>query len=131
MEDISAQNVRTWRTENGLTQEGLGDLLGLKKIAVTKIEKGQRGISESERKLLRLLMHGELPFSNSKVEAASSVLEFNEKEWEIIERMAHKEGYSESKRWIVDKIRSYLRMNPESSAAQMAAESPANYNENS
>ncbi|MEO0511049.1 MAG: helix-turn-helix transcriptional regulator [Verrucomicrobiota bacterium] len=125
--DINKESVRAWRKKNGLTQDEFGGLVGLKKIAVTKIELGQRGISECEKKVFRLLMHGELPFSNAEIEARSSILQFNELEWEIIQGAALKEGYGDAKLWIVDKIRGYLRMYPETAAAQMVAEQPPEY----
>lgn len=124
MQEIDSQSIRSWRIKNGLTQQELGRLLGMKKVAVTKIESKQRRISESEKKLLRLLMHGELPFNSPLIIRNSSELRFNTKEWEVVESMAKKEGYTDPRQWIVDKIKAYLRMNPESQKAQILAESP-------
>ena len=129
MKQITPKMIRSWRLKNGLTQVALGELLGLKKIALTKIESGQRAISEPEQKLFRMLMFGELPFASIELEKKSSDLYFTPHEWDIVQMMARKNGYTDAKMWVVDRIRGYLRMNPESAEAQMAAEPPADYND--
>lgn len=128
MEEITAETLRTWRRRHGITQEALGGLLGLKKVAVTKIEGGQRKISAPEQKLLQLLVHGRYPFSTPELDAKSTQLHFNTEEWAIIHRAARSEGYRDAHLWIVEKIRSYLRMNPQTSDQQIAAEDRAPYN---
>ncbi|MEM1223015.1 MAG: helix-turn-helix transcriptional regulator [Verrucomicrobiota bacterium] len=128
MEAITPEQMRIWRQNAEMTQETLGKHLGLKKVAITKIEGGKRKISDPEQKLLQLLMNGELPFHNSVIETKNSELKFTPEEWEIIHKTARQEGYSDPKLWIVDKIRSYLRMNPQTSQNQIAAESAAPYN---
>ena len=129
MEKITPEQLRNWRQNAGMTQEALGKLLGLSKIAVTKIENAQRRISEPEQKLLQLLILGSLPFHNSTIEAKTSELEFTPEQWQVIQTAATREGYDNAKDWIVDKIKSYLRMNPDSSADQIAAEAPRPYNQ--
>jgi len=128
MDSVTAGEVRAWRRAQGITQEKLGELLGLSKIAITKIEGGQRQIGPAEQKLLQLLMHGRYPFSTPATEARETRLEFNPAEWELVHRCALREGYPDAKHWIVEKIRSYLRMNPQTQAEQLAAEDPADYN---
>ncbi|MEM7790027.1 MAG: helix-turn-helix transcriptional regulator [Verrucomicrobiota bacterium] len=128
MEAITPEQMRIWRQNAEMTQETLGKHLGLKKVAITKIEGGKRKISDPEQKLLRLLMFGELPFHNPVIETKNSTLEFTPEQWEIIHKTAQQEGYTDAKQWIVDKIRSYLRMNPQTSQSQIAAESAAPYN---
>ena len=128
MDRISPQQLRNWRQNAGISQEALGKLLGLAKIAVTKIENAQRRISEPEQKLLQLLILGNLPFHNSTIEAKTSELEFTPEQWQVIQTAATREGYDNAKDWIVDKIKSYLRMNPDSNADQIAAEAPDPYN---
>lgn len=127
-EEITYAQVRAWRKQANMTQQELGEYLGLKKIAVTKIELGHRKISPSEQKLLRLLICGELPFDSSMVSIRNSELAFTEEQWEVVHFVAAREGYSDAKQWIVDKIKGYLRMNPVASSAQMAAEDSKPYN---
>ena len=128
MEKITPEQLRNWRKNAGMSQEALGKLLGLSKIAVTKIENGQRRISEPEQKLIQLLILGNLPFHNSTIETKTSQLEFTPEQWQVIQAAATREGYDNAKDWIIDKIKSYLRMNPDSSADQIAAEAPDPYN---
>ena len=128
MDKITPKQLREWRRDTAMTQEALGKLLGLSKIAVTKIENEQRRISEPEQKLLQLLLHGDLPFHNSIIDAKTSQLEFTLEQWQVIEAAAAREGFDNAKDWIVEKIKSYLRMNPNSSASQIAAETAAPYN---
>ena len=127
MEEITPKQLREWRQNAAMTQEALGKQLGLTKIAITKIEGGQRQISDPEQKLLKLLIHGELPFHNAAIEEKNTRLEFSPKQWEVIQATAQREGYSNAKLWIVDKIKSYLRMNPQSAPLQVAAEAPGPY----
>lgn len=129
MDRITPKQLRRWRESAGMSQEALGKLLGLPKIAVTKIENEQRNISGPEQKLLQLLILGKLPFHNATIEAQASQLEFTEAQWKVIQTAAVQEGYQDPKLWIADKIKSYLRMNPDSHAAQVAAEDPAPYND--
>ncbi|MFP4069490.1 MAG: helix-turn-helix domain-containing protein [Opitutales bacterium] len=128
MEPITAESLRAWRRKQGITQAELATHLGLKKVAVTKIESGRRQISPPEQKLLQLLVHGRYPFSSPELDARGTRLEFSAEEWRIIHRAAAREGYDDAKRWIVDKIRSYLRMNPDSAPELLAAEERSPYN---
>ena len=108
-----------------MTQEKLGMQLGLKKVAVTKIENGNRQISPPEQKLLKLLIRGVIPFSTVKIDAEHSQLQFSPEQWHIIHKAAKREGYDDTKLWIVDKIKGYLRMKPETALPQIAAEHSA------
>ncbi|MGB0416063.1 MAG: helix-turn-helix domain-containing protein [Coraliomargarita sp.] len=128
MKEITPEQMREWRQQESMTQTALGEKLGLPKIAITKIEGGQRQISDPEQKLLQLLINGELPFSSAAIAARTSTLDFTAQQWEVIQQAASREGYSDAKRWIIDKIKGYLRMNPESAQAQIVAEDAATYN---
>ncbi len=128
MEDVTPDELRAWRQRHAITQEKLGERLGLKKVAITKIENGQRHISQPEQKLIQLLMRGKLPFSSPEIEANHSQLEFTQEQWTIIQNEATQEGYSNASDWIVHKIRSYLQMNPRTAKDLMAAEANAPYN---
>ena len=85
MKKITPTQLRDWRRKAGMTQEALGKLLGLSKIAVTKIENNQRKISEPEQKLLQLLVLGEMPFHTSMIAAQTSQLEFTTEQWDVIQ----------------------------------------------
>ncbi len=128
MEELTPAQIRTWRQERGITQEKLGEQLGLKKVAITKIESGQRQISQPEQKLLQLLIYGRLPFITPEIEAKHSQLDFTADQWRVIQKAARSEGYPNTRDWIVDKIKSYLRMNPQTAKDQLAAENAAAYN---
>ena len=129
MKEITAETLRTWRRREGMTQEQLGKLIGLQKVAITKIEGGQRQISAAEQKLLQLLIHGHDPFHTPRIDARKTELSFTEEEWTLIHRTAKREGHEDAKQWIVNKIRSYLRMNPQTAHEQIAAEEAAPYNQ--
>ena len=73
-------------------------------------------------------MYGELPFHNAAIEARTSNLEFTPDEWQVVQQAASREGYGDAKPWIVEKIRSYLRMNPQTAHGQIAAEAADKYN---
>ncbi len=128
MDDITPEQLRAWRLNAHMTQEKLGVQLGLKKVAVTKIENGKRKISAAEQKLFKLLIHGEMPFSTAQIDAKNSQLQFSPEQWEIIHLASKREGYDDTRSWIVDKIRGYLRMKPETALPQMAAEASIPYN---
>ncbi|MEM8866768.1 MAG: helix-turn-helix transcriptional regulator [Verrucomicrobiota bacterium] len=128
MKAITPAQLREWRNQTGITQAELGQKLGLPKIAITKIEVGLRKISDPEQKLLKLLIYGELPFHNELIDEKTTQLDFSPEQWKIIQKAAIKEGYTDAKRWIVDKIKSYLRMNPNTASDQLAAEAAAPYN---
>ncbi|WOO40409.1 helix-turn-helix transcriptional regulator [Rubellicoccus peritrichatus] len=110
--DITPESLKEWRKEQKMTQTEMGSLMGWEKLVVTNIETGRRKISDAEQRLLKLLIHGELPF-NAPV--SDDVLEFDQDEWGLIHRMAQREGYSDAKDWIVSKIRAYLSMLPKQS----------------
>lgn len=129
MNEITAESLRSWRRKEGITQEALGELIGLKKVAITKMEGGQRQISAAEQKLLKLLIYGHYPFHSPEIDARGAELSFSQEEWRLIHRAAQQEGQADAKQWIVDKIRSYLRMNPQTAQEQVAAEEAGPYNQ--
>lgn len=107
-QDITPEELKAWRKEEGLTQPELGAMVGMDKYAVTNIERGKRGISEAEQRLLKLLIRGEMPFPARSGYAPQ--IDFSEGEWAIMTRIAHRDGYHSARPWIVSKIRGYLAM---------------------
>lgn len=116
--DITPSELREWRKKEGLTQTELGAMIGLDKYAITTIETDRRYISAPEQRLLKLLIRGELPFSD-RTRPWDPQVDFTETEWSMMTRIAHREGFHSPRPWIISKIRGYLSMvEPDEAAAE-------------
>jgi transcriptional regulator with XRE-family HTH domain len=124
--EITPSILKSWRKEKGLTQTQLGNRIGLDKFAVTNIEHGKRKISPPEQMLLKLLIHGELPFP---LLSKLNELDFTKPEWHFISMLSMREGFSNPNDWISAKIKSYLAQIPQKTLPSklLAAEPPAKY----
>lgn len=113
MNEITAHELREWRTRQGLTQTELGKIVGWKKLVVTNIETGRRKISEAEQKVLQMIING-APAIGSHLDAS---MKFTADEWATMQKMALREGYGDAKAWIVAKIRAYLAQLPKNTTS--------------
>lgn len=110
--DISPQKLKDLRKEHQLKQDDLAKLFGLAKHHISKMESGTRTISSAEQKLLRLYFYGEIPFAGAASSTKlSTVLNFTPEEYELIGRLARREGTTEAK-WIAAQIRNCLVFHP-------------------
>lgn len=127
---ITPESLKTWRKAEGLTQEDLANMIGWKKLIVTNIETGRREISDPEQRLLKLLIHGELPFE-IKQNPYDPKLDFTHEEWVIMTHIAHREGHRSPRTWIIQRIRDCLAMRqayPAQDNLKVVAEDPGDYN---
>jgi len=106
--EITTQILREWRRKEGLTQTELGEVLGLDKSAIAKIENGFRRISGPEQKLLAGYIYGQNPLALP--EKQDDRLQFSDDEWETIAAMARRDGYANPREWVVDRVKTYIRM---------------------
>ena len=110
-EQMTGQEVRSWRKANGWTQSKLGDVLGgLGPEQVYRIEVGKRTISPAEDRLLRILIRRELPeeFRNRISGGEPGIIPLAPDEWRIIEALARRVGQT-PEGWVAARIRNYLR----------------------
>lgn len=106
--EITAENLKQIRDERDLTQDDIGEILGLQGYHVSNIEKGRRALSDSEKKLLDWYFFGSVPPRITATQTdLSKVLDFDEAEWKIIGHIARRQGLNESE-WIAQRIRDYL-----------------------
>ena len=135
MKDITTDDLSTLMAEKGMKQKDLGQILELTSPKTSALMNGNRKISNSEQKLLKLYFYGEMPFDLIRGTLENSKeLEFTEQEWSIITTLSIREGYSTPQKWIVAQIRGYLRaithleQNKKEEPTKLAVEQENNYN---
>lgn len=123
--ETTAHNLKGIRSARDLTQDDIAAILGIPRNAVSKIETGTRGLSDSEKKLLDWYFFGAVP---ERIHASaidlSRMLEFEEAEWLIIGHIARRRGLTEAE-WIASRIRDYLAIIAEPTSP--TAVPPGNY----
>jgi transcriptional regulator with XRE-family HTH domain len=106
--EVTAENLRLVRGANDKNQNEIADLLGIPRNAISKIESGQRALSETEKHLLDWYFFGTIPpRMPSGAISTKGVLEFSEAEWRIINIFANRAGQTPGK-WIASQIRAHL-----------------------
>jgi transcriptional regulator with XRE-family HTH domain len=110
--EVSAENLRQIRAKNGKNQAEIAELLGIPINAVSKIESGKRGLSDTEKSLLDLYFFGKMPFEITDHSLVRGILEFTPLQWRVICIIATKRGMKPAA-WIADRIRDYLAFNQE------------------
>lgn len=91
-----------------MTQEAVAEVLGVPLNAISKIEAGRRGLSESEKKLLDLYFFGKMPEGLVRTpEELNSSLNFTDQEWKMVQILAYRAGQDPAS-WIRSQILSYL-----------------------
>jgi transcriptional regulator with XRE-family HTH domain len=117
--EVTAENLRFIRGSKGINQAEIASMLGIPINAVSKIEGGKRGLSDSEKALLDLYFFGKMPFEIVNQALLKSVLEFTPLQWRVITIIATKRGMKPGG-WIADRIRDFLAFNEE--AREISAE---------
>jgi transcriptional regulator with XRE-family HTH domain len=90
--EVTAANLKDVRSSKKHNQAAVADLLGITQTAVSKIEIGQRGLSESEKSLLDWYFFGILPPRLENPQDIRGVLELTDQEWHVLTVMARREG---------------------------------------
>lgn len=113
MEDnkITPQELTEWLSRHGHTATWLARELGVAKATVSRWLNGHQAIPGPETALIRLLIRGELPF-DVRVVQPDGALPFTREEWQRLEEMRFREGFSTAEEWVVAKVRAYLAMMP-------------------
>ena len=125
-ETITPENLRSLLDERGMKQKDLGPILALTAQQLSNMMTGNRKISESEQKLLRLYFYNEFPFSEfDPATDLGDILNFTAHEWSVIRILARRHGSQEAtdqevKDWVVSQIKSYIHYN--SGAQDVSAE---------
>lgn len=106
--EVTAENLRLVRGAHDKNQNEIADLLGVPRNAISKIESGQRSLSDTEKHLLDWYFFGKVPprITSSSVDLRG-ILEFSEAEWRIINIFANRAGQTAGK-WIASHVRSHL-----------------------
>lgn len=122
MDDKQIREELKARCDQRGGQSQVADDIGVGKSTVGRWLEGSE-ITPSHLKLLRLYFFGEIPFDDIRpTQDLSNVLKFTEKEWEIMNIIATRNGMTVGE-WIASQIRDYLAFR----ATQQAAEAqPAN-----
>jgi transcriptional regulator with XRE-family HTH domain len=94
--EVTAADLRAIRAKKDMNQEEIGELLGITQTAVSKIEKGTRALSESEKALLDWYFFGILPPRIASTASLQGCLEFTDQEWHVLGRMAARVGQTHS-----------------------------------
>jgi DNA-binding transcriptional regulator YiaG len=97
--ETTAENLRFLRGAKGLNQDDIGEMLGIPRNAVSKIESGSRSLSASEKTVLDWFFFGIMPPRLTAQEDLKGMLEFSPEEWRIIGVMAARAGQTHQQ-WI-------------------------------
>jgi transcriptional regulator with XRE-family HTH domain len=109
--EVTPADLRAIRSKKGMNQEEIGELLGITQTAVSKIEKGSRGLSESEKALLDWYFFGILPPRIATTATLQGCLEFTDQEWHVLGRMAARVGQTQAQ-FITGTIRRDIQRHP-------------------
>ena len=90
--ETTAENLRAIRTEKGMNQDEVAELLGLQNHNISKLESGSRSLSPSEKTLLDWYFFGTMPKRLVNPENLKGMLEFSPEEWDVIGIMAKRAG---------------------------------------
>lgn len=105
--EVTAENLRLIRSTKDLNQEEIAELLGITQTAVSKIEKGKRGISDSEKHLLDWYFFNKIPPRLTNTMNLKGCLEFSEGEWRVLSKIASNNGQTAAQ-YIISTIRFHL-----------------------
>ncbi len=129
--DITPEILAELLSERGMKQKELCLILNLSAPNISHIMNGNRNVSSSEQKLLKLFFYGEMPFDMlSAREDVRTVLNFTHDEWQVITVLSNREGYTSPKAWVTAQIRGYLRNIEKFKPLQNVAEDASEYGSN-
>jgi transcriptional regulator with XRE-family HTH domain len=110
---MTAEELTKCVSDHPKNQSQIASDIGITRATIGRWMKGDRKISKSDTKLLRLYFFGEMPFDMiSSQEDLSTQLRFTTGEWQIITILANREGFLTPRDWITSRIRGYLDNNP-------------------
>jgi hypothetical protein len=108
---ISAEEIKTWLSRQGHNATWLAGEIGVNKATVSRWLNKRRPVPGPESRLLRFLIHGELPFEIAGLRP-DGVLLFSGEEWRRIEKLRIRENFPTAEAWVAAKVRAYLAMLP-------------------
>lgn len=127
---MTVSEIENWLEANRKRPAWLSQTLGVTHPTVSRWLKGQE-IPEPMQHLLKLLIRGEIPPGFAKPHDPA-ILAFTADEWRVMEICRIREGFPDTKAWIVAKIRAYLAMSqPNSAPTLRAAEEQPPYDSSS
>jgi len=112
-QEITPETLKELR--RGRTQAEIAEILGLTVPKISNIERGIRGLSTAEKRLLEWHLLGIAP-PRVTTGPEAATLNFSQEEWQSIQRLAAAEKLSEAE-WIAGKIRCFLSYLETSAAA--------------
>lgn len=117
LHNMTAQEIKNWRTAKRLSQDELGTMLGVSHAAVNRWEGGQE-VPGPAAKLLRMLIYGEQPFPHLPGEEDNAFYQvsFTLFEWEELERRRIAQGFPNVREYLAHVIRQNLKQTPAASA---------------
>lgn len=112
---MTGQELKEWREKSSLTQRELAAKLDVSDATLTRWENGQE-IPGPAKKLLAILMYGEMPFEGSgpdrdKEKEVKNLweLQLTLFDWHKLEGLAAQAGYNDTKDYLLSIIQSHLR----------------------
>lgn len=110
---MNGNELKLWREQRGLSQRDLAAQLDVSDSAVNRWENGQE-IPGPVQMLLRLLIHGEMPFGNGQEDTAAEeakhfwALKLTLADWHKLEGLAATAGFATVRDYLLHLIREHL-----------------------
>lgn len=125
---ITGSELEKYRKSRNLSQVAIGEMLGVSGPTVNRWEKDEQEIPGPAQLLLRMLIHGEVPFKGDtvppQIRDAMWELEMSLGTWEEINRRRLAGGYATVTDWIASLVREELHEQPTRSDFRTADQAP-------